>query len=134
MAVTGTIDLISDTTGKRIAKALENYQLDGTPENYKSEMRRFFINNGADGSNPEKLTALVDEWYTLTRDDWCGWVEFYQPDVSAVSDGTKGGDNAGLTCEPSTDTVKGQDDYAGLPLLGCVDCNWEVDADTGRPV
>lgn len=108
--------------------------LDGTAATYKKQMRKWFVVNGARSATPEELTALCDEWYTITRDGWNGWTTFYQPDVSAVSTGEKGGDNANLSCTPSTDTVAGQDDYAGLPLFACVDCNWEVDAETLDPI
>jgi len=137
---TGTVDLITETTGKRIANALEGSieKLDGTAATYKKVMREWFLNNGAqrfvDKEDYDSLTELCDKWYMLTNDGWCGYTEFYQPDVSAVTYGTKGGDNADLTCTPSTDTVANQDDYAGLPLFACVDCNWTVDETTLRPI
>ena len=108
--------------------------LDGTPATYKAVMKSFFLTNGAASATPAELTALCDRWYTATRTGWDGGVKFYAPDVSAVSDGEKIGDNAGLTCVPSTNTVAGQDDYAGLPLFACVDVNWIVDPDTLEPV
>ena len=108
--------------------------LDGTPATYKAVMKSFFLTNGAASATPAELTALCDRWYTATRTGWDGGVKFYAPDVSAVSDGEKNGDNAGLTCVPSTNTVAGQDDYAGLPLFACVDVNWIVDPDTLEPV
>lgn len=105
-----------------------------TQQQYNTAMRHWFRANGAEGATHTELTALCDRWYTITRTGWDGSVSFYQPDVSAVSTGMRGGDNAGLTCTPSTDTVAGQDDYAGLPLFACVDVNWIVDADTLEPV
>lgn len=36
-------------------------------------------------------------------------------------------DNAGLVCEPSTDTVEGQDDYADIPLFKWYNCNYKRD-------
>lgn len=108
--------------------------LDGTPETYKATMRLWFRAHGSDDATPAELTALCDKWYNITRPSWDGNVTFYQPDVSAVSTGTKGGDNAGLTCTPSTDTAANQDDYAGLPLFACVDCNWVLDPDTLQPL
>ena len=143
MAITKPILL--DETGKRMAGALENLALgsenanpallmDGTAATYKSVMRNWFIANGALEATAAQLTALVDKWYTITRTGWDGGVQFYQPSVSDRSDGTKTGDNAGLVCVASTDTVAGRDDYAGLPLFACVDCNWTVDASTLEPV
>ncbi len=110
--------------------------LDGTATAYKSAMRKYFRYFLTTPDNPDaaELTALCDEWYELTRPEWCGWTEFDQTDVSTASTGTKGGDNAALSCTPSTDTVEGQDDYAGLPLFACVDVNWTIDASTLRPV
>lgn len=146
-----TVNIPRDTTVKEIRDILQNtaqenasYRarefnasileaLDGTASAYKKQMRKWFVVNGARNATPEELTALCDEWYTITRDGWNGWTTFYQPEVSAVSTGEKGGDNAELSCTPSTDTVAGQDDYAGLPLFACVDCNWEIDAETLEP-
>lgn len=36
-------------------------------------------------------------------------------------------DNAGLVCEPSTDTVEGRDDYADIPLFKWYNCNYKRD-------
>lgn len=102
--------------------------LDGTKATYDTVMRQWFLEHGALNATPAELTKLCDQWYTLTRAEWDGWVDFYQPGISAVSSGTKGGDNAGLVLEMSTDSVAGRDDYAGLPLFACRDCNWQLDA------
>ena len=37
-------------------------------------------------------------------------------------------DNVGLVCEPSTDTVEGQDDYADIPLFKWYNCNYKRDS------
>lgn len=108
-------------------------QLDGTPEGYKRVMRRWFIDNGALEADENALTELCKKWYTVTRVPWHGWTVFAQPDVTAVTTGTRGGDNVGLSCTPSTDTVAGQDDYAGHPLFAVVDCNFTVDGESGEP-
>ena len=42
-------------------------------------------------------------------------------------------DNAGLVCEPSTDTAEGQDDYADIPLFRWYNCNY-VREDNGHAV
>lgn len=106
--------------------------IDGTAEGYKRAMKAWFAAKGAQAKVDagEDLTALCDEWYAITRVPWDGGVEFYQPDVTAVSTGTKYGDNQGLVCKPSTDIVANQDDYAGNPLFAVVDCNWVVDSAT----
>lgn len=69
-----------------------------TQQQYNTAMRHWFRANGAEGATPTELTALCDRWYTITRTGWDGSVTFYQPDVSAVSTGMRGGDNAGLSC------------------------------------
>lgn len=100
---------------------------DGTKKSYDKAMKRWFLANGMNSMTPTGITALCERWYALTRDGWDGYTAFAQPELSSVSTGTKGGDNADLTCAPSTDTVTGTDDYAGLPLFACVDVNYEVD-------
>lgn len=106
--------------------------LDGTADSYRRAMKAWFVAQGAQTKvdSGEDLTALVDKWYGITRVPWDGGTEFYQPDVTAVSTGTKYGDNVGLSCTPSTDTVANQDDYAGHPLFAVTDCNWVIDAET----
>lgn len=130
------VNIPREKTAQRMADALEGIKagMDGTEKTYKERMRDWFIARNCNSLDAAGLTSLVDEWYETNRPSWCGYTEFYQPDVSAVSDGTKGGDNEGLTCTPSTDTVAGQDDYAELPLFACVDCNFEVNPDTLQPV
>lgn len=132
------INFPRDTTLKETNKILRSLaplavQFDGTAEGYKRVMRRWFLDNGALEADTDALTALCDKWYTLTRVPWHGWTSFAQPDVTAVSTGTRGGDNASLSCTPSTDTVAGRDDYAGHPLFAVTDCNFIVDAATGEP-
>lgn len=100
---------------------------DGTKASYDRLMKKWFIDNGVNISTTAGITALLDKWYTITRTGWNGYTSFPQPDVSTKSTGTRGGDNAGLSCTPSTNLVAGQDDYAGLPQFACTDCNWELD-------
>lgn len=108
--------------------------LDGTPSKYYAGMQLFFEENLPDNPTKEQITAVTDLWYEKTRLPWDGYVDFYNPDLSAVATGTKGGDNAGMTAACSTNTTAGQDDYAGLPLFAPRDCNFEVDPETLEPV
>lgn len=101
--------------------------LDGTPETYLATMKKFFAKYNAESLGPAQLTDLCAQWYAFTRDNWNGWTTF---ENTGVSTGTKGGDNAGLVCEPSTNTVAGTDDYAGLPLFYPIDVNFVIDANT----
>ena len=102
-------------------------------QKYKLRMKEFFEDRGSATATPAELTAICDEWYMESREDWDGYTRFYHPDKSAVSEGVKGGDNYGMVCEPSTNTVRGQDDYAGNPLFAIMDCNWEM-TDDGEPL
>ena len=107
--------------------------LDGTKTTYDSVMKRWFELKGAGTADAARLTELCAEWYDKTRQPWDGNVTFDQPGITGGSTsqyGAKGGDNAGLVCEPSTDSTKGRDDYEGLPLFACKDVNWVIDPDT----
>ena len=125
-----TMDLKMAPTSK-----LVNLLFDGTAKTYKKVMAMFYGAYGIDDSStPAEITAATDAWYAITREPWDGGMEFAQPDVTAVSTGTKYGDNANMVCTPSTDTVANQDDYAGHPFFACVDCNWTIDASTLKPL
>lgn len=106
----------------------------GNVNTYRATMRQWFRDRLPDSWTAADLTALCDKWYTITRTGWAGGVEFYGWSTSQVSTGTRIGDAKGLTCTPSTDTVKNQDDFEGLPLFAIKDCNWIVDADTLEPI
>lgn len=109
--------------------SLDNYivtLLDGTKEKYKAVQKAWFLENGAETADSATLTALVDRWYTITRKPWNGWTRFYHTDVSSVSTGEKMGDLKGMALVPSTDTVAGQDDFAGNPLFAVTKVNWTM--------
>lgn len=108
--------------------------LDGTLATYRRVMKEWFNLNGVNARTPQGITELVDEWYRLSRSAWSGGVRFAQPSQSAVSTGTKTGDNAGLSCTPSTNTSENRDDYKGLPLFAITLCNFEYDNTNKRPL
>lgn len=103
-------------------------QFDGTAATYKSVMQSFFNLYNANSVSASVLTDICRAWYKGTRDNWNGYTTFSV--TSGSSSGTRGGDNAGKTCVPSTNATAGQDDFAGLPLFYPIDVNYEVDADT----
>ena len=105
--------------------------VDGTVDGYRKAMYKWFIAKGALTATAAQLTALCDEWYTVTRQGWNGWVEF---PLTGNSYGTRCGDLEGIVVEPSTNATAGQDDLAGNPLFATVDCNWTVDSTTYEPV
>ena len=131
-------DTYDDTEIKEDIETLNNQvntlyinEFDGTKKTYDRLMKQWFDAHDADSLTPAELTALCDEWYNFTRTGWDGYTTFDQPSVSTKSTGIRGGDNAGMTCEPSTNTVAGQDDFAGLPQFAIKDCNWILDDETG---
>ncbi len=131
-------DTYDDTEIKEDIETLNNQvntlyinEFDGTKKTYDRLMKQWFLAHGVNTMTSAGITALCDQWYDFTRTGWDGYTTFDQPSVSTKSTGTRGGDNAGLTCQPSTDTVAGQDDFAGLPQFAIKDCNWIVDDTTG---
>ena len=82
------------------------------------------------------LTELTEQFFksaaTTVNETYTS--QFYLFDVSNTPDGTKLGDNAGLVCEPSTNTAANRDDYADLPLFACFDVNYTIDETTLEPV
>lgn len=128
-----SLDKIAKSTWKDNG-SLDNYivtLLDGTKEKYEAVQKAWFLENGAETADSATLTALVDRWYTITRKPWNGWTRFYHTDVSSVSTGEKMGDLKGMTLVPSTDTVVGQDDFAGKPLFAVTKVNWTMES--GQP-
>ena len=99
---------------------------------YKTVLKSFLLANGV--SAMVDISSLMDRWYTLSRTGWTGGTLFDQPveGQSMNSDGTRTGDNIGMSCTPSTRTVAGQDDYASVPLFTPIDCNVYLDTD-GKP-
>lgn len=105
--------------------------IDGTPDGFLRAMKAYMQTHDIkDSSTADEITAAVTSFYDLLQKNfsWDGYVTFADPAVSSVSTGTKGGDNAGMVCVPSTVEVANQDDYAGLPLFACVDCNWVINS------
>jgi hypothetical protein len=69
----------------------------------------------------------LDNFWNCQRTGKIYTVEFNQFDVSPVSTGVKLDDNYGLVCEPSTNTVRGQNDYESIGLFRSIDVNAYVD-------
>lgn len=134
-AVEEAIDeLKADAMGVAAQYVLDH--LDGTLATYRSLMRYWFLANGVNVATSAGLTELCNKWYELVRPAWDGGVQFPQPEYnsSGVSTGTRVGDNAGLYCAPSSDTVHGASDYEGNPLFIPTDVNWTMDASTKEPI
>lgn len=73
------------------------------------------------------LNAFVENMFALQRTGKVYTVKFPLWETSHVSTGEKLDANAGLVCEPSTKTIKGQNDYENIPLFKTYDVNAYVD-------
>ncbi|HZK23816.1 MAG TPA: hypothetical protein VFC74_00310 [Oscillospiraceae bacterium] len=69
----------------------------------------------------------LDKFWDTLRNGKIYTVEFNQFDTSPSPLGTKKDDNANLVCEPSTNTVKGRNDYENIGLFMSFDVNAYVD-------
>lgn len=96
-----------------------------TKEQYNDLMKEWFLENGC--LVMTDLTQLVQKWYSITRIGWNGGTKFSATTESSVSTGTAIGDNVGLNCTPSTNTVAGTDNYASLPMFAIKDANVTLD-------
>ena len=89
----------------------------------------WFINTYA--RNSEYTDEFLQKFFALQRTGKVYTVRFPLFSKSTSPTGEKLDNNAGLTCEPSTDTIIGQDDYQDIPLFKTYDVNAYVD-DNGR--
>lgn len=64
--------------------------------------------------NNNPTVETLDEFLELQRTDKVYQVKIPKSTANPTTECEKLGANAGLICEPSTDTLEGQDDYAGL--------------------
>ena len=88
--------------------------IDGTADGFKRAMKLYFqlhkvMNTVADGGTvtyptAAAITGCTTNFYSLLQNNfsWDGGTKFSDPVVSSTSTGTKFGDNAKLTCTPST--------------------------------
>lgn len=74
------------------------------------------------------LDLAVDVLFKLPRTGKVYTVKIPRFTTNPTVNCEKLDDNAGLVCEPSTDTVEGQDDYADIPLFKWYNCNYKRDA------
>lgn len=89
----------------------------------------WFINTYA--RNNEYTDEFLQKFFALQRTGKVYTVKFPLFSKSTSPTGEKMDHNEGLTCEPSTDTIIGQDDYQDIPLFKTYDVNAYVD-DNGR--
>jgi hypothetical protein len=69
----------------------------------------------------------VDKFWESLKNGKIYTSEFNQPEISLVTTGTKKDDNVGMVCEPSTNTVKGRNDYENIGLFMSIDVNAYID-------
>lgn len=77
--------------------------------------------------NRTTLGSFFENMFALQRTGKVYTVKFPKWETSHVSTGEKLDANAGLVCEPSTKTIKGQNDYENIPLFKTYDVNAYVD-------
>lgn len=77
--------------------------------------------------NRTTLGSFFENMFALQRTGDIYTVRFPKWETSHVSTGEKLDANAGLVCEPSTKTIKGQNDYENIPLFKTYDVNAYVD-------
>lgn len=90
-----------------------------------------------DKQNKEKdkySSTFFENMFALQRTGDIYTVKFPKWGTSHVSTGEKLDANAGLVCEPSTKTIKGQNDYTNIPLFKTYDANAYVDDEGVRHV
>ena len=90
-----------------------------------------------DKQNKEKdkySSTFFENMFALQRTGKIYTVKFPKWETSHISTGEKLDANAGLICEPSTKTIKGQNDYANIPLFKTYDVNAYVDDEGVRHV
>ena len=90
-----------------------------------------------DKQNKEKdkySSTFFENMFALQRTGKVYTVKFPKWETSHISTGEKLDANAGLVCEPSTKTIKGQNDYANIPLFKTYDVNAYVDDEGVRHV
>lgn len=81
--------------------------------------------------NSEYTDEFLQKFFALQRTGKVYTVKFPLFSKSTSPTGEKMDHNEGLTCEPSTDTIIGQDDYQDIPLFKTYDVNAYSD-DNGR--
>lgn len=90
-----------------------------------------------DKQNKEKdkySSTFFENMFALQRTGKVYTVKFPKWETSHISTGEKLDANAGLVCEPSTKTIKGQNDYINIPLFKTYDVNAYVDDEGVRHV
>lgn len=90
-----------------------------------------------DKQNKEKdkySSTFFENMFALQRTGEIYTVKFPKWETSHISTGEKLDANAGLVCEPSTKSIKGQNDYANIPLFKTYDVNAYVDDEGVRHV
>lgn len=108
------VDIISDTTGKAMVGLLSRVAI--------AQEKQAGMNEGM-----STLEQSIAAQFALKKTGKKYATRFYRCSTNTTSAGTKLEDNAGLVCQPSTDTVEGTDDYAEIPVFQWWHCNYTRD-------
>ena len=88
--------------------------MDSLPSDYTDLVKRV-----------DNIDRSISTLFAMQRTGKVYGVKAYKYPVNPTSTCEKTRDNAGLVCEPSTDTVEGVDDYADIPLFKYYHCNYK---------
>lgn len=114
-----TTDPLEPTLTVDVAKNQDGaYLLDAYTKSYKNET----------------LNSTIEKLFKLQRTGKVYTVRFPKWETSQSPLGEKLDFNAGLICEPSTNLIKGHDDYENIPLFKTYDVNAYVDDEGIRHV
>lgn len=92
----------------------------------------YIAQNGAGSGEKPSLEDQIKNLYYNKRTGKVYQTKIWKFNSNPTSSCEKLLDNAGLVCEPSTDTVEGRDDYADIPLFQWQHVNYIRD-DDGAP-
>ena len=112
-----------DDKAQEVEQDLAEHKLDYVEQitNIKSRLQLAHFDH-----TKQEYVNLDQFWHSL-RNGKIYTVEFNQSDVSPSPLGVKRHDNEGLVCEPSTNTVRGRNDYEQIGLFMSIDVNAYVD-------
>jgi hypothetical protein len=78
------------------------------------------------------FNSYISKSYALQRTGKVFTTKFPRYDISTSSTGMKMDDNENMVCTPSSPSTKNRNDYESEPMFKPIECNWELDDETGK--
>ena len=117
------MDVINYSKIKKVEKDLAAHK-----EDYANEIKQIKSALALAHYDREKGEYVnLDQFWNSLRNGKIYTVEFNNYDISPSPLGIKKDDNEGLECEPSTNTIRGKNDYENIGLFMSIDVNAYVD-------